>query len=327
MKNFFILLCLMLFAGCGHNFYFESENIGIALRIPLPEGGDIGLMAGSTKTVSASVRGGSSFTTESAHGAGLLSDHGVAKVTQFKSNIQVNEGNIERILTSSNITEKVKLEFVKNLDLKSKAPEFKSNVLQTRSSLIGSHDANLKGVKPFAPTGVDKIVENVTETIAATTEAITENVVPQPGKTIVATVENIRKSISNIVTLAIVLIVASTILLFIKGKKKKKKKKNNVNLEDDETVPVMIQPPESVEDIKTEGDTESAPFVETPPKPKKKTMRFLLWAGTAAFLVGVWKFLPISSKVSIARSLATMAYKMRHLLKKKKKKSEDEDEE
>lgn len=327
MKNFCILLCLMLFAGCGHNFYFESENIGIALRIPLPEGGDIGLMAGSTKTVSASVRGGSSFTTESAHGAGLLSDHGVAKVTQFKSNIQVNEGNIERILTSSNITEKVKLEFVKNLDLKSKAPEFKSNVLQTRSALIGSHDANLKGVKPLAPTGVDKIVENVTETIAATTEAITDNVVPQPGKTIVATVENIRKSISNIVTLAIVLIVASTVLLFIKGKKKKKKKKNDVNLEEDETVPDMIQPPESVEDIKTEGDTESAPFVETPSKPKKKTMRFLLWAGMAAFLVGVWKFLLISSKVSIARSLATMAYKMRHLLKKKKKKSEDEDEE
>ena len=89
----------------------------------------------------------------------------------------------------------------------------------------------------------------------------------------------------------------------------------------------MIQPPESVEDIKTEGDTESAPFVETPSKPKKKTMRFLLWAGMAAFLVGVWKFLPISSKVSITRSLATMAYKMRHLLKKKKKKSEDEDEE
>lgn len=324
MKKHIYLTVLSMFilCGCGHNFYFETENIGAAVRVPLPEGGEIGVMVGSTKTVSATVRGGSSFTTESAHGAGIFSDHGVAKITQFKSNTQVNEGNIVKILTSTNVSEDVKLSFVKNLGLKAEAPDFKPNVLQTRASVIGSHDADLKDVKPFASTGLDKVTETipevvkpVVEAVENVTETVVDGVVPQPGKTIVKTAENIRKSLTNIVTIAAILIAFGLILVFRTGKKHKKKKKTEVH--EDENPPDLISPGDTVSPIEeTSQDTD--PFVHAPHKKKKMN---LLAVGILILVMWTWKFLPLSTKIGITRWLATTAYEMRHKLARKKKKS------
>ena len=99
LAGFFLLL-----AGCGHNMFVERERTGFAMAIPIGENAEVGITIGTEKSVIATVRGGASFETSSSNGGGIMSGSGgQSKITQFKSNIQLNEGNLVEIFTSPDL--------------------------------------------------------------------------------------------------------------------------------------------------------------------------------------------------------------------------------
>ena len=340
---FLLVLCTTLLTGCGHNMYFENETTGLCLRIPIAEGADLGLMVGSTKSVTATVRGGTSFTTESSNGAGILSgDAGIAKITQFKSNTQINEGNIVKVLTDTNVAENVKLELVKHLDFKASAPDFKPSILQTRSSVVASSGADVSKVKPFNSTGVDKIIEiapaitapvidaakeittatidaaaNVTNTAIENTADVATSV----GDHVVATTTNIVKIFRLILTIFIVSGILSVWML-LKPKKKKATKKTETDTNLEESIPLIDD-----ENGKVKLDDEHLTFelndgnkevitVESDTKGKKKR-RLISWL--ASIVVAIWLYLPSSWRGKIVKRAILFLLNVRKKLKQKKK--------
>ena len=340
---FLPVLCTTLLTGCGHNMYFENETTGLCLRIPIAEGADLGLMVGSTKSVTATVRGGTSFTTESSNGAGILSgDAGIAKITQFKSNTQINEGNIVKILTDSNVAENVKLELVKQLDFKASAPDFKPSILQTRSSLVASSGADASKIKPFNSTGVDKIIEiapaittpvvdtvkeittttigaaaNITNTAIENTADVATNV----GDHVVATTTNIIKIFRLILTIFIVSGILS-IWMLIKPKKKKTPKKAETSSNLEESIPLIdddngkVKLDEERLTFELDDGTKEVVTVESDAKSKKKR-RFISWLAMVS--VAIWLYLPSGWRVKLVKRAIIFLLKARKKLKQKKK--------
>jgi len=340
---FLPVLCTTLLTGCGHNMYFENETTGLCLRIPIAEGADLGLMVGSTKSVTATVRGGTSFTTESSNGAGILSgDAGIAKITQFKSNTQINEGNIVKVLTDTNVAENVKLELVRQLDFKASAPDFKPSILQTRSSLVASSGADVSNVKPFNSTGVDKIIEiapaittpvvdavkeittttidaaaNVTNTAIENTADVATSV----GDHVVATTTNIVKIFRLILTIFIVSGILSVWMIF-KPKKKKVAKKTETDTHLEESVPFIDDEDGKVkldeEHLTFEMDDGTKEVVAVEPDNKvKKKRRLISWLATIA--VAIWLYLPSSWRGKLIKRAILFLLKARRKLKQKKK--------
>lgn len=340
---FLPVLCTTLLTGCGHNMYFENETTGLCLRIPIAEGADIGLMVGSTKSVTATVRGGTSFTTESSNGAGILSgDAGIAKITQFKSNTQINEGNIVKVLTDTNVDENVKLALVKQLDFKASAPDFKPSVLQTRSSLVASSGADASKIKPFNSTGVDKIIEiapaittpvvdtvkNITTTTIGAAANITNtaientaDVATSVGDHVVATTTNIIKIFRLILTIFIVSGILS-IWMLIKPKKKKAPKKTETDSNLEESIPLIdddngkVKLDEERLTFELDDGTKEVVTVESDAKSKKKR-RFISWLAMVA--VAIWLYLPSGWRVKIIKRAIIFLLKARKKLKQKKK--------
>ena len=340
---FFLVLCTTLLTGCGHNMYFENETTGLCLRIPIAEGADLGLMVGSTKSVTATVRGGTSFTSESSNGAGILSgDAGIAKITQFKSNTQINEGNIVKVLTDTNVDESVKLELVKQLDFKASAPDFKPSILQTRSSLVASSGADVSKVKPFNSTGVDKIIEiapaittpvvdavkEITTTtvdaaanVANTTIENTADVATSVGDHVVATTTNIVKVFRLILTIFIVSGILSVWML-LKPKKKKVAKKTEIDTHLEESVPLIDDENGKVKldgenlTFELEDGDKGATTDESNAKNKKKR-RLISWLASIA--VAIWLYLPSSWRVNLVKRVVLFLLKARKKMMQKKK--------
>lgn len=340
---FLLVLCTTLLTGCGHNMYFENETTGLCLRIPVAEGADLGLMIGSTKSVTATVRGGTSFTTESSNGAGILSgDAGIAKITQFKSNTQINEGNIVKVLADTNVPEQVKIELVKQLDFKASAPDFKPSILQTRSSLVASSGADVSNVKPFNSTGVDKIVEiipdvttpvvNTVKEITTTTIDATANVAntaientadvaTSVGDHVVATTTNIVRIFRLILTIFIVSGILSVWML-IKPKKKKAAKKTETDTHSEESIPFIDDENGKVklDEENLNLDLDDGNKEETTAKPDtkgKKKRRFVSWLASIA--VAIWLYLPSSCRGKVVKRAILFLLKARKTLKQKKK--------
>ena len=347
MRFCYLLLLLflaMFVTGCGHNMYFENETTGLCCRIPIGEGADIGLMVGTTKSVTATVRGNTSFTTESSQGVGLFGgDTGIAKITQFKCNTQLNEGNIVKIFSDTNISDEVKIELVRAMCFTNSAPEFKPSVLQTRSSLIGAPGADVSQVKPFNSTGLDKLVEVVpaiTTPIVENTANVVTSVVENTTDLAKVTVDNATEAVTSIgdhvVTttgnvvrifrlLLTIFIVGSALSIFMVFKPRKKtvkqakitSKPDEFELIDDNKGKVTL--PDNPNDDRISFQTEDGQTVtvtedSSPPKKRK----FVGWL--AALAVTIWLYLPASMRFKIAKRVVFALLKARKVLKKKRQK-------
>ena len=156
-----------LVVGCGHNRVNMHSTFGPAVSFPLGDLGQLTVSIGSSKTTSAMVRGGSSFTTESTEGGGLLSTAaGTTTISTFKSNTQLNEGNLVKVLTSSNVPDKAKIELAEKLSKGVLAPSFEPAAMATREGMMYTHGFSKPIDYPFKSTGVDKTAETVTDDVA-----------------------------------------------------------------------------------------------------------------------------------------------------------------
>lgn len=187
------VLIVVLFVGCGHNRYNETKSWGVGLSVPLGDVGQLSLCLGSTETTIAMVRGGSSFNTETIAGAGIFSGAGgTAKVTTFRSNEQLNEGNVVKIMESPDVPDKVKVELAQNFKKAAEAPEIEPSAMQVREAALYANGYKGELTNQFKDTGVDKVVDsvenivedvadNTAEIITSTTDSITDAVVDTTG--------------------------------------------------------------------------------------------------------------------------------------------------
>ena len=160
-------ICCSLCSGCGHNIYRELEITGVRMAIPIGDG-EIGFAAGNVKAVTATVRGGAAFETTTTSGGGLFSGStGQSKITQFKANIQLNEGNIVEIMTSSNVSDTVKIALATNLGPAVTAPFFPNSVLQTQTADIHIGKASIisNNVEKIGHTGMEFVTDRVFDTV------------------------------------------------------------------------------------------------------------------------------------------------------------------
>lgn len=181
----FILLAAICFAGCGHNAYRESETTGLSFDIPIGDD-HIGLSIGSTKTVTAVVRGGSTFETTTANGGGLLSGNvGQAKVSRLKTpNTQINEGYLADVLMSTNVPVDVKLELAKHIP-NAKSEDFQDSILQTKTATIhlGSEAIISNNVESIGLSGGDLLVDKTFGTIDnVVTNSVVNDLVKLPSE-------------------------------------------------------------------------------------------------------------------------------------------------
>ena len=173
-----VLCCLM--TGCGHGILIESETTGFAVSIPIGESTPLNITVGMTKTVTATVRGGTEVETTSVAGGGIFSgDGGIGKKTVMRTNAQLNEGNLRDVLTSSSCPENVKIVLASNLVAAASAPVSDPMVIQTTTATIhtGSESVLSNNVaKIDRVSGIDKIAETVPQVTTPIVES-TANVV------------------------------------------------------------------------------------------------------------------------------------------------------
>lgn len=221
----FSLLCLF---GCGHNRYNEYKTWGLAFQIPVGDLGSLGVCLGSMESSTAMVRGGSSFNSQTLSGSGLFAGAGgTAKVTTFRANEQLNEGNIVKIMEAPEVPDKVKEELAKNI--KADAPDFDPSAMQVREGTLYSNGYNRELTNQFQPTGVDKVVEEVTSTtehladdltgvvqdandkISETVHTVSDHL--NPGKKISETITNVGDNLTQAVTRWLIII--GSVLIFL----------------------------------------------------------------------------------------------------------------
>lgn len=205
-----ISLSMMLCTGCmtGHNIYREKEMTGLDLSLPIGQS-FIGLQIGATKTVTAVVRGGVSFETTSANHGGLFAGAGgQSKITQLKSNAQLNEGYLAEVLCSTNVPLEVKMILASNLTEAATAPYFPGSILQTEGSTIhiGRNAILSNNVERLTPEarGLDRLVDktadvigtNVVNNVLDTTGNVVHDVV-NPMQGTVEQISNTAKEIGN----------------------------------------------------------------------------------------------------------------------------------
>lgn len=175
-KHILLFVLLSVLCGCGHNRFNEYKSTGVTVAIPFGDMGALGIGVGSVEYTTAMVRGGSSFTTETAAGGGIFSGAaGSSRITTFRSNTQLNEKNLMAVLTETNIPESVKCHIAEGLSCNMTAPTLAPSVLQTREAVIYGNGATNKVSYPFNPTGVDKLSEEVSDLIRDAIEDVTSS--------------------------------------------------------------------------------------------------------------------------------------------------------
>ncbi len=246
-----------LVVGCGHNRVNMHSTFGPSVTIPCGDLGSIVVSIGSSKTTSAMVRGGSSFTTESAEGGGLLSTAGgTTTISTFKSNTQLNEGNLVKVLTSTNVPDKAKIALANKLSRGMTAPGFEPAAMGTREGMMYVHGYDKQLDFSFAPTGVDKIADMVSDAVDDVKD-ISKDVITRPLDSLDNTVEKVADgtaSISrNAALVTIFGLLASMLAVLVTFKKNKTPSTGS-----------PCPPPSPVE---SEGSTPPEPDDETPIDP------------------------------------------------------------
>ena len=201
-----IFCILALLSGCGHSVLIESEITGIALRVPIGEAGHLGFILGSTKTTTATVRGGTTLETTSSSGGGIFSgDGGINRITTFKTNAQLNEGNLRDVLVSDNVPAEAKVALASNLCVAAKAPKVAPTVLQTPSTTIHTGEATLTNDVGALNriSGVDKLVNTIPSVVTPVTDTISNvstGIVNNAVNGVIGTVTEITGQVTDGVT-------------------------------------------------------------------------------------------------------------------------------
>lgn len=188
-RMYLYLLVLLVVCGCGHSVLIESKLTGLGVILPVGEGQTIGVVLGSMESTTATVRGGTTVETTSVAGGGIFSgEAGVNHITKMKTNAQLNEGNLRDILMSPDCPEAVKVELAKNLSNAAAAPETPPTVVQAQTAAIhsGSEAVTSSNAVPIINriTGVDNLVNQVTDAATTVTGQITGTVTDITNNTV-----------------------------------------------------------------------------------------------------------------------------------------------
>ena len=206
-------LCILsLISGCGHSVLVESEVTGFAIKVPIGEGGSLGVTLGSSKLTTATVRGGTTLETTSSAGGGIFSgDGGLNRITTFKTNAQLNEGNLRDVLLSDKVPDEAKVILASNLCIAAKAPKVAQTVLQTPTTTIHTGEATASNSVASLNriSGLDKVVDTVPAVVGVIPETVkpvvdgavtvTTNVVDEVIGTVTEITGQVTDSANNLV--------------------------------------------------------------------------------------------------------------------------------
>ena len=160
-----LLLFMLLFCGCGHTMLIESEITGLSVSVPIGESSPVNITLGMSKTVTAAVRGGTTVETTSVAGGGIFSgDAGIGKKTTLKTNAQLNEGNLVKVMTSSGCPNEAKNMLASNMCAAAQAPIAEPMVIQTQTATVntGVESVTSNAVSRInRVSGIDKIIDTV----------------------------------------------------------------------------------------------------------------------------------------------------------------------
>ena len=306
MKRIIAILLTIAVSGCGHNRFNEYRSTGLTAVIPFGDMGSLGVGIGSTEYTTAMIRGGSSFSTETADGAGLLSGAaGSSRITTFKSNTQLNEGNLVKVLSASNITEDIRIELAKGLAKEMRAPDISPSVLQTREAVIYSNGATNEFSYPFKSTGVDKVVEDVTDTVKDAVGDITdatENVVNNVTDSVDNSIDSVVESTHNLTKAqawaALGFAILAGLVMFLKFFNSKTETECQPSNRTDEIQPPQIDPDDTGDDP-TPDDTDPPDNSDKPSAPEKtgdKRSKFERGIDAAMEVLNLFNKLPKKQK-------------------------------
>lgn len=108
IKLLILLFSCFVILGCGHTVYHKAEGTGVYGRIPLPNGGSLfEVAAGDINITSGALRGGAALSESSSKG-GTFGAMSIARHSHISTAVALNEGNLEKVLTSSNVDHKTK---------------------------------------------------------------------------------------------------------------------------------------------------------------------------------------------------------------------------
>lgn len=338
MKNWFFwiwALLIILMSGCGHNRVNTYDTFGAAVALPVGDLGSISICLGSSKTTTALVRGGSTFTTETAEGAGLFSGAGgTARVHTFKANEQLNEGNLVKILTDPAVPDQAKVVLASQLASGVKAPPVDPSAMVVREASVYSNGFSNQINDVFSPTGIDKIsgdVEKIVNNVVDTVEDTTGHVVDTVHGTATSTADMIVDATENLsrkqfwAAIAGLIGLLSALIWYFSKKEENKKKpttstdlpepptltkdKNNDGIPDDEQPELHTQTESPTEEESTPApSSEPAPEEATPQetndehvsKLRKLVIRITAWFSA---IKAVWASIPDSFKIALAKIL------------------------
>lgn len=153
--KFIFIPFVLLLTGCGHNVLTNYEVEGLDLSVPI-FGYPFGIRIGSVKVNSNLIRGNAAYSSHANTGTELGSGT-IQKTTviEFASNTQINEGNIEKILTSENVSDDVKKAVVTDYLVSQTAPDMPAVSTNTPTSLTAAgndpkiHKNKLERSKPI----------------------------------------------------------------------------------------------------------------------------------------------------------------------------------
>jgi len=317
MRINLIVLLFLVVCGCGHNRVNEYRSTGATGVIPLGDLGALCIGVGSTEYTTAMVRGGSSYTTETAAGAGLLSGAaGSSRVTTFKSNTQINEGNLEKLFSSSNVTDAVKIELAKGLAKEMKAPELQTSVLQTREAVIYSNGITNEFSYPFKPTGVDKlsgdvtkVVADVVEDVADASKEIINNTVDNVSDTVDNSVDSVVEATDNMTKFQaiglLITIILAGIVTWLGLWRNKTTACPKCKTDTDEIVPPNIDDDSGDRPGDDSGSQPTATSDETPSERKPSKIETAIDA--AIDVLHIWNKLPKKQKQMVKQSVSVIA--------------------
>jgi hypothetical protein len=254
MKSFFTLISIFSFlflVGCGHNMYHKVEGTGAYGRIPTPDGGSlIEVAIGDMNITSGVLRGGATLDENTSKG-GTFGSVSLGRHTHFSTAPSINEGNIEKVLTSPHTDEKTKQLVALYLITRKHATPPTANVTSVNAASATGDGKSIPMVSP-TKTGIDNAVDKVAETAPKVVKPIvkgTENVAKHVTTTVGTTSEHISDSFLNKATYIIIggiillIIIALIVLIIVKRYKKSK-------------IEAIVDTVQSVENIITETGSE-----------------------------------------------------------------------
>lgn len=306
---------LAIMSGCGHNRVNMHSTFGPSVSLPLGDFGSVVVSIGSSKTTSALVRGGSSFTTESAEGGGLLSTAGgTTTISTFKSNAQLNEGNLVKVLTSTNVPDKAKIALAEKLSKGMTAPGFEPAAMETREGIVYVHGYDKQLEFPFTSTGVDKLAD-MTKDVVNDVKDIAKDAIERPLDTLDNTVTEVADGtarISRNAALATIFGLIVSMLLVILTFKKKPSDGDDDNHGASTVESEGTSPPDPIDDTPIDPTSDEPIDVpeaeEHPTIPEAKQLprwkKFLigLWSVVTS-MVTFWKGLPDETKDKVRERL------------------------